>query len=414
MDHHRDNPEARQDETAEGGQEVYETLVSSGYQVSLRGFSAIDQYLGLAPLPFTWVETDADITVLARFFDRLRFPGVDLADGALEAGGRSWYFRCLDFEEARLSAFDSAFTLLSLNQDWSTRRFRDPCGVYPIIRLLREGPAKRAFPGEKLRWMTPRPGTDRYRAAMEGALILARYGMEEGRCLAEIIPVIQDLPRGLVPGTESQRILLTGLLLSPRPELGMELLKGCGFIGEFWPEFSILDDVDHSKEFHPEGNVWKHTMETFRYRKPTARGGRAYDLRLSLGLLFHDTGKPLSAASGSRRFDGHAELGARVAQKFLKRLEFDPALIGDTVYLVKNHMLPAALPRLPLVRTEKIMASPLFPILMELYRCDESSSFKGLDAYYESSAAYQAYLRYRRNPYRSADGKKLAKNHHVM
>jgi poly(A) polymerase len=188
----------------------------------------------------------------------------------------------------------------------------------------------------------------------------------------------------------------------------MELLKSCGFIHEFWPEFARLDDVDHSKEFHPEGNVWNHTLETFRYRKPVARGNGAYDLRLSLGLLLHDTGKPLSASSGNRPFDGHAELGARVAQKFLERLEFDPSLIADVGYLVKNHMLPAALPRLPLSRTEKVMASPLFPTLMELYRCDESSSFKGLETYYESSAAYQAYLRYRRNPYRSADGKKLA------
>jgi poly(A) polymerase len=72
-------------------------------------------------------------------------------------------------------------------------------------------------------------------------------------------------------------------------------------------------------------------------------------------------------------------------------------------------MLPAALPRLPLIRTQEIMESPLFPTLMELYRCDESSSFKGLDGYYESSAAYQTYLRNRRNPYRSADGKKLGR-----
>jgi poly(A) polymerase len=84
-------------------------------------------------------------------------------------------------------------------------------------------------------------------------------------------------------------------------------------------------------------------------------------------------------------------------------------MVQDIFYLVKNHMLPAALPRLPLVRTGEIMASPLFPTLMELYRCDESSSFKGLDGYYESSAAYRSYLRYQRNPYRSADGKKLGK-----
>jgi poly(A) polymerase len=412
MDHYRTNPPAPRDpvETAWGG----ETLVSAGYQVTLWGFSAIDRYLALPPLPFTWVETDADIAVLARLFEGLRFPGVDLADGAWEAGDRSWYFRCRDPDEARLSALAEdpgpAFTLLSLTQDWTTRRFYDPCGVYPVLRRFRAGsePAEKAPPGETLQWLTPRPGTGRYAAALEGALIAARYGMEAGRGLKEIARGIRDLPPDSPPGPERQRIALTALLLSPRPDRGLELLKGCGFIHEFWPEFALLDGVDHSKEFHPEGNVWNHTLETFRYRKPVARGGGAYDLRLSLGLLLHDTGKPLAASSGGRRFDGHAELGARAAQKFLERLEFDPSLISDVGYLVKNHMLPAALPRLPLSRTEKVMASPLFPTLMELYRCDESSSFKGLETYYESSAAYQAYLRYRRNPYRSADGKKLA------
>jgi poly(A) polymerase len=163
-----------------------------------------------------------------------------------------------------------------------------------------------------------------------------------------------------------------------------------------------LDQAGHSKEYHPEGNAWEHTLETFRYRKTE-------DLILSLGLLLHDTGKPLSASSGSRRFDGHAELGARLAEKFLLRLEYDRPVIDSICYLVKNHMLPAALPRLPLARKREILESPLFPTLMELYRCDESSSFKGLDGYYKSSAAYQNYLKNRRNPYRSEDGKKIGR-----
>jgi poly(A) polymerase len=191
-------------------------------------------------------------------------------------------------------------------------------------------------------------------------------------------------------------------MVSPNPGLGMELLKTCGFIKEFWPELATLDNADHTKEFHPEGNAWKHTMETFRYRKPGS-----YDLCLSLGLLLHDIGKPISMSAGSRRFNGHAELGEVQARRFLERLGFYASLITDVCFLVRNHMLTAALPRLPFFRTEEIMASPLFPILLELYRCDESSSFKGLDGYYESSAAYQAYLRNRRNPYRTADGKKL-------
>ncbi|MDR3146732.1 MAG: HD domain-containing protein, partial [Treponema sp.] len=375
---------------------VGETLVSAGYSLSLRGFSALDRYLDHRPLPFVWVETDADIPALARLFEGLRFPGVNLADGAVEAGEGSWYFHCIDGDEVPSEARHPSYELLSLTQDWPSGRFRDPCGLYPLIRkLARPRPEAGGAPGPEEPWWTGiHPWTGRYRALMDGALILARYESSSRPAMDGILRNLADLPRDQGPGTEGQRVLLTSLLMSPRPDRGLELLKAAGFVEEFWPELALLDDVDHSKEYHPEGNVWKHTLETFRYRKTAYR--RQADLRLSLGLLLHDAGKPLAASSGSRRFDGHAELGARVARKFLDRLQFDPPLINDICYLVHNHMLPAALPRLPLARTREILESPLFPTLMELYRCDESSSFKGLEGYYASSAAYRTYLKQRR------------------
>ncbi|GHU18874.1 hypothetical protein FACS1894163_11320 [Spirochaetia bacterium] len=441
--------------TAEAGIEagICETLAAQGFAVSLCGFSAIDHYLGWDSLPFVLIETDAGLSDLARHFEGLRFPGASFADGAVEQGGRCYLFRCIDSEETPVSSQNRSFSfkLLGFNQDWKTRRFRDPGGFYPLLRQLRDGdvtmPYGVALPNKAApvgnlglrphgngsnsifnRGLTLAPPppfwegldreTDGWRAVMDGALILARYSLGEDPRLREINQIaalIQRLPKGPAPSEEAQRTLLMGLLTSPHPGFGLELLKASGFIGELWPELALLDDVDHSKEFHPEGNVWNHTLETFRYRK-TAINGRtaaaqraAYDFRLSLALLLHDVGKPISESSGSHRFEGHAELGARQARKFLERLGFGPALIGDIYYLVKNHMLPAALPRLPLIRTQEIMESPLFPTLMELYRCDESSSFKGLDGYYESSAAYQSYLRNRRNPYRSADGKKLGR-----
>jgi hypothetical protein len=79
-----------------------------------------------------------------------------------------------------------------------------------------------------------------------------------------------------------------------------------------WPELIRLDEVDHTKELHPEGNGWNHTMETFRYRKPIIPKQPVYDFRLSLGLLLHDVGKPLAAATGKHPFDRHAEIGATV------------------------------------------------------------------------------------------------------
>jgi poly(A) polymerase len=243
----------------------------------------------------------------------------------------------------------------------------------------------------------------RWRVIMDAALLLARYGKN---AVPEGFSGVPETSQA-DPGPETQRAFLICLLVSPRPELGLKLLKGSGFLDEFWSELARFDDVDQSKEFHPEGNVWNHTLETFRYRKKISSG--TYDLRLSLGLLLHDIGKPISASFGSRRFDGHAELGAKAAARFLERLEFEPSIIEDIFFLVKNHMLPAALKRLPLTKTSGTMASPLFPTLMELYRCDESSSFKGLDCYHENSAAYQAYLKNLRNPYRYADGKKMGR-----
>ncbi|GHV67126.1 hypothetical protein AGMMS49928_03470 [Spirochaetia bacterium] len=387
---------------------ICDALTAEGYGVKLWGYSALDSYMGFDSLPFTWVETDADISALARLFEGIRFPGAALADAVVdgEGAGEHCYFRCIDPDEK----LKFSFSLLSFTQDWKTRRFQDPGELYPLIREMRDGRRERLRerPQEEPWWGGLTQGTGRYRALMDAALILARY---DGNQENDFDGLFRELPGDEPPRNEEQRVFLCSLLLSPHPGRGFTLLKSQGFIDEIWPELALMDQVNHSKEFHPEGNVWDHTLETFRYRKTASRGAaapRPHDLRLSLGLLLHDLGKPLSESSGSRRFDGHAELGARAAGKFLRRLEFDSSFIEDIFYLIKNHMLPAALPRLPLQRTGEVMASPLFPTLMELYRCDESSSFKGLDGYYQSSAAYQSYLRNRMNPYRSADGKKLS------
>ncbi|MDR0583146.1 MAG: HD domain-containing protein [Treponema sp.] len=393
---------------------IFEALISGDFSVYLHGFSALDYWLNGSIAADIRILTSADISDLARLFENLRYPGADIGDAALDFEGGSCYFTCGDSEKALIQNRPdfASFSLLEFYFDLKTRRFYDPREIYPLLRQIRDlrrglgrdGKRETDFTFSVLR-DTLNSGAERTRALMDGALILAKYfpGGECGGRIEQIAGLFSGLPPDPPPREEEQRRLLTGLLTGCNPGFGLELLKNGGFIGKFWPELEILDDVDHSKEFHPEGNAWKHTLETFRYRKNAA----VYDLRLSLGLLLHDTGKPIAESSGSRRFDGHAELGERQSRRFLERLGFSAPLVDDVCYLVRNHMFPAALPRLPLIRTGGIMASPLFPTLLELYRCDESSSFKGLDAYYESSAAYQSYLRYRRNPYRSADGKKL-------
>ena len=401
--------------------DVLTALYAGGFSAYLRGFSAIDSFLGRPDAACVQILTNAGTAELARLFEALRFPGIDIADAALDCKTGVFYFYCTDSEKPSgrgksqwgrnfpVESRPVSFCFLDFYRDCSTGNFLDYRGIYPVLAGFRNSSQDvskiNAFQTIK---QALNPGAEHPQALMDAALILAKYFPQD--CLTakqsgEIAALLYS-PESYVPGKEAQRLLLCGLLGSPNPGMGFQLLKNSGFIDELWPELAGLDNVDHSKEFHPEGNAWNHTMETFRYRK--AGMGNTYDLRLSLGLLLHDVGKPIAESAYSRRrFDGHAELGEKQARRFLERLGFTAPLINDVCYLVKNHMLPAALPRLPFFRTGEIMASPVFPVLMELYRCDESSSFKGLDGYYECSAVYQSYLRNSRNPYRCADGKKL-------
>jgi len=390
----------------EANSRIVETLIFRGYQVRLFSFSALDKYLGLGSLPYVFLETGASIGELAQYADELFFPGADLADAVADSDGRRFYFRCRDSYESPASP---SYTLLSLVQDLRNKKFIDTQGIYPFIRSLNKNLSQKQTgePGASNWWESIDPGTGYLQALMDGALILARYETVHSPPDDFIEALSGGIQKESPPCIEKPQALLIGLMSSCKPDRGLEMLKTSGFLAKFWPEIARLNYADHSKEFHPEGNAWKHTLQTFEHRKQNSSG--EYDLRLSLSLLLHDIGKPMAAGSGSKRFDGHAELGAMAARRFLERLDFDPGFTGDVFYLVKNHMLPAALARLSLTKTGDIMDSPLFPSLMELYRCDESSSFKGLDGFYQNSAAYQSYLRNIRNPYRAANGRILGR-----
>ncbi len=391
---------------------VIAALLERGFSARLLYFSALDRICGLRPSTHIWVGTDADLADLSRTFGELRFPGPDIADAALDVddgsgGVRTVLFRCLaDYPDAP----EPSFSVLDFSWDAAAKRYVDPGELYPLVRRLRDG-ARRdpsAPPWYESRFLNP--GAGRHRAAAEAALLLARYrGVEADESAdprksvpRELVSALRRLPEEQPLFPEEQRFLLAGLMTGRRADAGLRLLESTGFLDAHWPELAAMDDVDHSKEFHPEGNVWDHTLETFRYRKIA-------DLTLSLGLLLHDSGKPMAESSGGRRFDRHAELGELAARGFLARLGFPGKVVEDVSFLVRHHMMPAALPRLPLNRTQAALESPLFPLLLELYRCDESSSFKDQGGFYDSCAAYRTYLRNVKNPYRSADGKKLMK-----
>ncbi|MDR0623913.1 MAG: phosphohydrolase, partial [Treponema sp.] len=186
--------------------------LAGDFSVELWGFSAIDRYLGRDTLPFVFVETGAGLSGLARIFENLRFPGFYPADAAVEGDGRVYYFRCLDTEEPSPRNRRPGFDLLDLRQDWQTRRFRDLRGIYPLLRLiLKNSPLYRREEGQSPRWDTLNPETGRYRALMDGALILARYspsGEEPLRLIKETAALFNSrLPGDPPPCREEQQLI---------------------------------------------------------------------------------------------------------------------------------------------------------------------------------------------------------------
>ena len=352
---------------------------SSGYPYYLSAFSALDRYFRIGEGDNLYVAFEGSLIDLAKVLGELEYPGLENWDAAVPHGEGFVYFRCLADEYPRRRF---SFPILDFLYDPARARFFDPADAYRELRSSASPSFRHDAPAVEV--------------VMDAAALSARYGFRFDTADLPDLAHLDIVPEAV------QRRLLIDLLGARNPHSGLELLYRSGFVSRIWPELARLDTTSHSKDHHPEGNVWEHSLETLRYRKTP-------DLLLSLGLLFHDSGKPLSRRTRDRVFDGHAELGAEVSRAFLKRVGFSKQFIGDVSWLVENHMYPGALKRLPSHRTEKLMSSPLFPILLELYRCDLSSTFRGPDGYYQACRIYRSFLKNVSNPFRDAAGKKLVK-----
>ena len=241
----------------------------------------------------------------------------------------------------------------------------------------------------------------------DNAVLLSRYEFAEDESSKALVALAKrvDAPARFVEDPpQEQRRLLIELVEGRNPKAGFHFLRRVGYVDRHWPELSAMYGVSHSKDHHPEGNVWEHTLETFHYRKDT-------DLALSLGLLFHDSGKPFAQRNEGRMFDRHSQIGAGIAVKFMRRLGFSESVVSDATFLVREHMLPGLIHDLPTYRTESVLRSLLFPMLLELYRCDLSSTYRGPDGYYRACKVYRSFLKNVNNPFRTSDGKKIVKRY---
>ncbi|MEX2444962.1 MAG: HD domain-containing protein [Alkalispirochaeta sp.] len=353
------------------------------------GVSALELFMDVTPSPIVSIETTADVVELASVVERLSFPGFPGWDAMFTAGGNRVLVRSVDqFGAAPHRHGESAWSdqglrhpLMRLTYDPRRRAFADPDGLYETLAVARSRLGAR-HARKKLDATDIEPVEVDNLDAVEAAVLSARTPLVP-RGYPLTVPTWTPIPG--IPGTW-HRLLLEQILTGRFAWRGLEILSRSGYVDDVLPELAPMNRTDHSKEGHPEGNVWKHSVETMKYRKTP-------EFIVSLALLLHDAGKPYAEAEGQNRFNRHAEIGADLSRRLLERLDAHRGDVEDVTWIIRNHMMPGALERLPDYRRDPIMESPLFPQLLEVYRCDLSSTYRGPDGYYRACRVYRRFLK---------------------
>jgi poly(A) polymerase len=156
-----------------------------------------------------------------------------------------------------------------------------------------------------------------------------------------------------------------------------ELLDQSGLLRETLPEIDRMHGVEQPPQFHPEGDVWIHTMLLL--EKLTPKCSRT----LAWGTLLHDVGKPptFRVAPDRIRFDGHVEVGVRMAEEICRRLHFSNEDTKQIAALVANHMRFADVERMKQSTLKRFMRLPRFEEHLELHRIDCLSSHGSVRMY---------------------------------
>jgi len=169
------------------------------------------------------------------------------------------------------------------------------------------------------------------------------------------------------------------ILTSPRRRTGIEHLVDSGLIRHFMPEVLPLIGCDQPPEWHPEGDVYTHTLIMLEMLVPAA------PLELCLAVLLHDIAKPpcrtLDDDTGRIRFNGHDSMGAQMTDTILRRLRYPNHVIAAVVPMVARHMQFMNVQKMRVAKLKRFMAEPEFTQELELHRVDCASSNGFTDNY---------------------------------
>jgi poly(A) polymerase len=232
-----------------------------------------------------------------------------------------------------------------------------------IIRAI--GEPRRRFSEDKLRMMRAVRFAARFSFALEPETKNAIY---------------QHAPEIRQVSAERLREELTKLLTEGAARQGFELLDETGLLLQVLPEIHAMKGVQQPPQYHPEGDVWIHT----RLMLEGVPAGASPTL--AWGILLHDVGKPPTfrpvSETGDRiRFDGHVDVGVRMAEEICRRFRFSNEDTEQILALVNNHMRFKDVESMRASTLKRFVRLPRFDEHLALHRLDCLSSNRHLESY---------------------------------
>lgn len=187
---------------------------------------------------------------------------------------------------------------------------------------------------------------------------IGRFGLEIDKdsmaIIQEMATQLKELPKERI-GEEWKKLLLK----SEKPSLGLSAAMILGVFREIHPEFLLLTETQQEKEWHPEGDVWIHTLMTIDQaakiiRRENLENDKA--LTILLSALCHDLGKPIVTKYESGRIisHGHETAGKEPTKKFLTTIGIDNLTRDKVLKLVTNHLIPTMFYIEEIIRDNKI------------------------------------------------------------
>jgi tRNA nucleotidyltransferase/poly(A) polymerase len=194
---------------------------------------------------------------------------------------------------------------------------------------------------------------------------------------------------------------LVAMLLSPSPAQGFRLLHRTALLPVLLPEVSAMEGVAQPPEFHPEGDVWTHTLLMLEHMHSPSP-------ELALAVLLHDVGKPPTYTVRDRiRFDRHPQVGVQLVERIATRYRWPRAQVERVCALVQDHLIFINVPAMRRSTLVRWLRKPHFPELLELHRLDCLGSHRSLTTYEFCRAQLTDFTAEQRHPVRLLTGDDL-------